>query len=319
MNDILTVTLNPAVDFTTAADHIKPGPKLRCAPPVIEPGGGGVNVSRMIRLLGGNSTALVAIGGATGEMMRSLMAGEGLDCVFVEACGDTRMSFAVHERGTSDQYRFVLPGPEQDAGFPVRVVERLEALMRERQFACVVGSGSLPPGVPEDYYATLADIAVRHGASFILDASGPALIAGLGPNVAVVKPNDIEARMLAASLGLAAEDYAALGRHLVSQRKTQAAVLTLGDEGALLVTESGVSHVRPPRVPVVSKVGAGDSFVGAMVHGLACGMPIENAFALGVSAAAAAVMTPSTELARREDVERIYATVLADSDIQADR
>lgn len=311
MTQILTVTLNPAVDFTTAADHIEPGPKLRCDPPVIEPGGGGVNVSRMIRLLGGSSTALVAIGGATGELMRTLMAGEALDCVFVEACGDTRMSFAVHERGTSDQYRFVLPGPEQDEAFARRVVTRFEALLQERHYACVVGSGSLPPGVPDDFYGRLAEISTRHGARFILDASGPALIAGLGPHVAVVKPNDIEARMLAESLGLASDDFVALGQHLVAHRKTQAAVLTLGEEGALLVTESGVSHVRPPSVPVVSKVGAGDSFVGAMVHGLASGMPIEQAFALGVSAAAAAVMTPATELARREDVERIYATISA--------
>ncbi|MEI2420870.1 PfkB family carbohydrate kinase, partial [Arthrospira platensis SPKY2] len=150
---ILTVTLNPAVDFTTAADHIEPGPKLRCDPPVIEPGGGGVNVSRMIRLLGGESTALVAIGGATGELMRSLLVGGGLDCAFVEAHGDTRMSFAVHERGTTEQYRFVLPGPEQDLDFAPRVIERLEALLLARPYACVVGSGSLPPGVPDDFYA----------------------------------------------------------------------------------------------------------------------------------------------------------------------
>ncbi len=314
MSHILTVTVNPAVDFTTAADHVQPGPKLRCDPPVIEPGGGGVNVSRMIRLLGGASTALVAIGGATGELMRSLLVEGGLDCAFVEARGDTRMSFAVHERGSTKQYRFVLPGPVQDSAFARRVIERLEALLRERRYACVVGSGSLPPGVPENFYATLAEISAQHGASFILDASGPALIAALGPHVAVVKPNDIEARMLAKSLGLAADDFATLGRHLVAQRMTQAAVLTLGEEGALLVTASGVNHVKPPRVPVVSKVGAGDSFVGAMVHGLACGMPIERAFALGVSAAAAAVMTPATELARREDVERIYAIILADSE-----
>ena len=312
MTQILTVTLNPAVDLTTTADHIMPGPKLRCDPPVIEPSGGGVNVSRMIRLLGGHSTAFVAIAGATGELIRTLLAHEALDCVFIEASGDTRMSFAVHERGTSEQYRFVLPGPAQDEAFAVRVVERFEALLRDKRYACVVGSGSLPPGVAEDFYARLAEISAHHGADFVLDASGPALIGGLGPHVAVVKPNEIEARTLAESLGLAPDDPAALGRHLVAERKTRAAVLTLGDEGALLVTEAGVRHVKPPTVPVVSKVGAGDSFVGAMVHGIASGMAIEQAFALGVSAAAAAVMTPSTELARRGDVEWIYAGLSAD-------
>ena len=307
MTHILTVTLNPAIDFTTAAKHITPGPKLRCDPPVIEPGGGGVNVSRMIHVLGGRSTALVAIGGATGELMRALLAREGLDSVFVEASGDTRVSFAVHERGTNQQYRFVLPGPVQNEAFAARILERVDTLVRERRYACVVGSGSLPPGLPDDFYAQLAERVDRLGAHFVLDASGDALIAGLGPHVSVVKPNDIEARMIADSLGLAHDDYAALGQHLVANGKTRAAVLTLGEEGALLVTKRGVSHCKPPHVPVVSKVGAGDSFVAAMVHGMVSGMPIEQAFVFGVSAAAAAVMTPSTELARREDVERIYA------------
>lgn len=307
MTHILTVTLNPAVDITTTAESILPGPKLRCDTPVVEPGGGGVNVSRMIRILGGRSTALVATGGATGDLVRALLAREDLDCAFVDACGDTRVNFAVHERATRDQYRFVLPGPLQDEGFATRVLDRVDEVVRAQGDVCVVGSGSLPPGLPDDFYARLGERVDRLGARFVLDTSGPALVAGLGPHVSLVKPNDIEARALADSLGLAPDDYTGLGQHLVAAGKTRAAVLTLGEEGAMLVTERGVSRCRPPHVPVVSKVGAGDSFVGAMVHGMTTGMTIEQAFELGVSAATAAVMTPSTRLARRKDVERIYA------------
>lgn len=311
MNSILTVTLNPAIDITTATSHVAPGRKLRCGKPIVEPGGGGVNVSRMVGILGGRSTALVAIGGAVGEWLRQIMLAQSLHCVFVEASGDTRMNVVVHEQENSDQYRFVLPGPVQDAGFEARVVKQLETTLGAGSYEIVVGSGSLPPGVADDFYAVLAEVAVRNGARFILDASGPALLAGLGPHVEVVKPNDIEARDLAESLGLAPDDFVALGQYLVAQRKTRAAVLTMGEEGALLITDGVVRHIKPPRVSVVSKVGAGDSFVGTMAHGLATGMPIEQAFALGVSAAAAAVMTPSTELARREDVERIHAEIMA--------
>ena len=309
MNRILTLTLNPAIDLTTGTEVLEAGPKLRCDPPVVEPGGGGVNVSRMIRILGGESTALVAVGGPTGDWLQALLTGEGLDCHFVSACGDTRLSFAVHAHLARQQYRFVLPGPAQDAAFAERVKQALTARLHAARHACVVASGSLPPGLRAGFYAELGAIAAAHGAAFVLDTSGPALAAGLGAHVSVVKPNDLEARALAASLGLDPDDDLALGRHLVATGKARAAVLTRAAAGAVLVTAAGVRQVRPPPVPVLSKVGAGDSFVGALVHGMAGGMTIEAAFEWGVAAAAAAVMTPASELARREDVLRIHAAL----------
>ena len=110
---VLTITLNPALDLTTSVGRLEPRQKLRCEPPRYDPGGGGINVSRAIRKLGGDSLAFVALGGATGAQLRALLDEEGVAYTIYDSRGETRISFTVVDRSSDRPYRFVLPGPEQ--------------------------------------------------------------------------------------------------------------------------------------------------------------------------------------------------------------
>jgi 6-phosphofructokinase 2 len=309
MPRILTITLNPAVDMTTATPEVVPGRKLRCDPPRIDPGGGGVNVSRVIVELGGATTALVAIAGVTGAMIRSLLGAARIDAIFIEAAGMTRQSFAVHDRSGGGQYRFVLPGPTQDAAFAERCLATVGDLLATGMFPYVVASGSLPPGVPDDFYGRLAGVVHGHGARMILDTSGRSLAGALGSGAFLIRTNRIEARELAETLHVDPDDPERVARSIVTSRSAEAAIMTLGADGALLVTDHGTARFRPPHVDVVSPVGAGDSFVAALSVALTDGWPMERACAYGVASAAAAMMTEATELAHRDDVNRMFAAI----------
>jgi 6-phosphofructokinase 2 len=309
MPRILTITMNPAIDLTTAVESVVPGRKLRCDPPRVDPGGGGVNVSRVVKELGGATTALVAVAGATGVMMRELLEAAGIETVLVEAAGMTRQSFAVHDRTSGGQYRFVLPGPAQDAEFTERSLTAIGDLLATGNFPYVVASGSLPPGVPDDFYGRLVEMARAHGARTILDTSGPALAGALGRGAFLIRTNRIEAQELAKTLHVDPDDPERFARSIVTSGSAEAAIMALGADGALLVSGDDAVRIRPPHVDVVSPVGAGDSFVGALSFALAEGWPVKRACAHGVAAAAAAMITEATELAHRNDVRRLFAAI----------
>lgn len=309
MRRILTITLNPAIDITTAVAEVVPGRKLRCDPPRIDPGGGGVNVSRVVKELGGATTAVVAVAGPTGAEMRELLAAAGIEAVFLETAGMTRESFAIHDRSTDAQFRFVLPGPVQDTGFAETTLTTVAGLLETGNFPYVVASGSLPPGAPDDIYGSLAEISRKNGARMILDTSGRALAGALGRGVFLVRTNRHEARELAEMLRVDPDDPQRLARSIVTSGSAEAAIMTLGADGALLVTESGSVQIPAPLVEVVSPVGAGDSFVGALSFALTEGWQIEQSCGFGVAAAAAAMGTEATELAHKDDVERLFSMI----------
>lgn len=309
MSRILTITLNPAVDITTTTAAVEPGRKLRCDPPRIDPGGGGVNAARVIKALGGQTTAVVAVAGGTGAMLRTLVEAAGLDAVFLDASGLTRQSFAVHDRTNGGQYRFVLPGPRQDPEFAERAMTAIGGVLGIGDFSYVVASGSLPPGIPDDFYGRLAEMVRARDARMILDTSGAALAAALGRRVFLIRTNRIEAQELAETLGVDAEDPERLARSIVTSGSAEVAIVTGGADGALLFNGEGAVRIRPPPVKVVSPVGAGDSFVGALSFALAEGWSYERACAHGVAAAAAAMLTEATELAHADDIRRLFAKI----------
>ena len=302
---ILTLTLNPALDVTTTTHQLQPRRKLRCSLPIYDAGGGGVNVSRAIKVLGGDSTALVALGGSTGEQYRQILEAAAIAHEIVPAVGETRFSLTVMEEASHEHFRFVLPGPVQDAATAETLVERVLAAV-DRGHEWIVASGSLPPGLPDDTYARLARHARAAGAKFIVDSAGPALGAVLEAHPHVVRLNHFEAQELVGGDDPIAA-AAALPDQLVASGVADIVIVTIGDDGAIVATPTERFRVRSPKVPVTSTVGAGDSFVGAMALGFARHWPLERTVSYAVAAAAAAVMTPATELCRREDVDRLVA------------
>jgi len=303
MTDILTITPNPAVDLSTSVEKIIPTQKLRGTSQRRDPGGGGINVARVIKRLGGEARAIYPVGGATGEMLRELLDREGILSQTFAIADETREDFFVSETGTGQQYRFILPGPrlnEAEWQECLKLVSALEPFPRY-----LVASGSLPDGVPDDFYAQVARIAKQRGARFVLDTSGPALAAAAAEGVDLIKPNLREMRELTGSEPSDAYAWEAAAKDIVGTGKAAVVALTMAHLGAALVTRDEV--LRAPPIPITprSAVGAGDSFLAALIWRLASGASRADAFRLAVAAGAAALLHPGTELCRPADVARL--------------
>ncbi len=303
---ILTITLNPTVDYATTTPEVTAGLKLRCSEPQIDPGGGGINVSRAIRQLGGQSTALVAIGGATGAHLLQLLALEGVATVAFQGPGETRQSVSVSEDTTNEQFRFVMPGPSWGEDDVPRALTTVDQATGDGTL--VVLSGSQPPGVAKDFPSILASHVAGRGANLIVDTSGPALSTlAEEPREAihVLRMDGEEGEELAGAAHPTARDTADFAEALVARGVATHVIIARGADGSVLSNAQGSWHAVGAPVKVVSKVGAGDSFVGAFTLALAREWPIERCLQFGVAAAAAAVTTEATRLCDRETTERL--------------
>ncbi len=302
--------MNPALDVSASVPEVLPDRKLRCDQPRYEPGGGGINVARAVHRLGGDALAWFPAGGPAGDLLQQLLRDEGVSQRVVPTRRWTRENLNVVERASGRQFRFCMPGAAVEE-VEWRYFLTDDALPGDAP-AFLVASGSLPPGVPVDFYARLAVRARERGIRFVLDGSGEPLARAVEAGVYLLKPSLREFRTL---VGAATEDESAivdLARDVVTGRRwCEVLVLSLGDAGALWVSASGGARLTAPAVPVASTVGAGDSMVAAIVHALVDGRTIGDAVRFGVAAGSAAVLNPGTELCHRADVERLEPQVAA--------
>ena len=301
---ILTVTLNPALDTTTSVPRLEPQRKLRCSPAILHPGGGGANVSRAIRELGGSSRAFVALGGHTGHQYSDLLRSAGVECIQYTLGGETRASMTVMEEETGLHYRFVLPGPPQEPRHGEEMLAELGRIIAGG-VSYVVASGSLLPGIGEDFYARLGDLARWNNAKLILDTHGTALKRGLAGRPFLIRLNQLEAEELVAETS-ARSSPADVAAQLVTTGAADVAVFAMGEQGSLVTTRDAQFTIAPPEVSVHSMVGAGDSYVAALTLALARGWSLESANRFGVAAAASAVTREATQLCERTSTERLY-------------
>jgi len=307
MTDIVTLTMNPAVDISTSVGRVKPIHKLRCAAARRDPGGGGINVARVGKRLGADVLSIYPAGGPIGQLLQRLIEQEGVRGQSIPISQDTREDFTVHEVETGEQYRFVLPGPYLSEGEWLACLDAFTSF--DDRPAFVVASGSLPPGVPDDFYSRFVQATRDKGAKIAMDTSGLPLRHALETGVYLVKPSLREMRELVAEPLERETECIAASRRLIEARRAEVVALTLGHYGALLVTRDLVLRANALPIKPVSTVGAGDSFLGAMLARLAAGHGIEDAFRHGVAAGSAALLVPGTDLCRREDVERLLCDV----------
>jgi 6-phosphofructokinase 2 len=305
--DIVTLTINPAIDIFVNVGQVEPTRKMRCSAPKRDPGGGGINVARVAHRLGSDVAAIYPIGGAIGKLLQRLVEREGIDSLVTPSHVETRENFTAYEEASGAQYRFVLPGSPLHRAEWEACLNKLVSLPVKPKF--VVASGSVPPGVPEDFFARVVRHAKRLGAKTVIDTSGAALKAALDEGVTLIKPNLAELiELVGAPLNSDADRIAAC-RKLAADGRVQVVALTLGEQGALLVTATQAWRAQPMAIEMVSTVGAGDSFLGGLVAALAAGKPMEEAFRVAVAAGSAAVLTPGTELCREQDVQRLLPQV----------
>jgi 6-phosphofructokinase 2 len=308
MRSIVTLTMNPAVDESTSVPYVLPDRKLRCQPPTYEPGGGGINVARAIRKLGGDALACFSVAGPAGELLKHLLDTEGVRYAAVAVTRWTRENLNVLEEVSGRQFRFCMPGPAlDDREWPV-FLDWLRALRPAPDYLVV--SGSLPPGVPVDFYARVAALGRQMGSRVVLDTSGAPLARAVEEGVYLLKPSLHEFQALMNEHDLDESRLAELGATAVKRGWCEVLVLSLGAGGALWVTPLDRERLAAPAVRVKSSVGAGDSMVAGVVLSLAQGRPLGQAVRVGVAAGAAAVLNPGTALCRREDVERLYPQVM---------
>lgn len=313
MSDILTITLNPALDVATSVDAVVPGPKLRCAEPRYDPGGGGVNVSRALLRLEGSSQAFAAFGGETGSMALSMLKAEGIDVTHFPTAGNTRQSFAILDEATGKQFRFQLPGPVWQPDQTDRMLVELEPHFTKGRI--VVMSGSLPPGVPAGIASTINRMAIDKGAQLFLDTSGEALsaaAANAGPPFALLRMDGAEASEVSGRSFDTPAQLADYGAELIAKGAAERLVMSMGAIGTAGVSEDERFFCRPPNIETLSAVGAGDSMVAAIALELSRGGSFRDAVRHGVAAAGSAVMTPATQLCSKATADQILEKVVTE-------
>jgi 6-phosphofructokinase 2 len=299
--DILTITLNPAVDLATHVAQVIAGPKLRCTTPRFDPGGGGVNVARAVCKLGGSARALVAVGGAMGDRLVDLLTTEAVPTVPVVVSGETRQSFAVTDDRTAAQFRFSVPGQPLTSKDADRLLAEITQQTPKDGF--VVISGSPAPGLPLDFQSQIIAALAPKDARIIVDTSGFALgelIAHPILPLHLLRVDRSEAAEAATRVMTTVADSVAFAAELVARGVAQTVVTGRGAEGSVLVSGDHRFFCHAPVVKVRSKIGAGDAFVGAMTLSLARGDPPDTALRWGVAAASATVSTEGTALCDRD-------------------
>ncbi len=290
MPRIVTLTVNPALDVAMDVAEVRAGDKMRATGETYDPGGGGINVARVIHALGGETLAIFTEGGGTGRQLQQLLALSGVATRALPIAGTTRISVTVHDAATGAEYRFVPEGPHLTAAD----VERLLSAVAQTEGDWLVASGSLAPGLPVDFYARLARDARKRGIPFALDTSGAALQAALYQGIDLLKTSRGEFQSIAAVSSNDRQALAEEASRLAAKGAAAMIALTLGGDGAVLATAEAQLFQAAPAVRMRSSVGAGDSFLAGLVLGLARGQPPQDALRLATAAAAAAVVERGT-------------------------
>ncbi|MDD2545601.1 MAG: 1-phosphofructokinase family hexose kinase [Burkholderiaceae bacterium] len=308
MSALITLTLNPALDLATSAERVTPTHKLRCGPVCRHPGGGGVNVARVLHRLGAPVQAWMLTGGTAGAQVQHLLQAEGVATRALPIAGDTRENFSVVETATGQEFRFVLPGPTVQATEWQALLDALAA--QDPAPRWWVASGSLPPGVPDDFYARMAALAQAQGSRLVVDSSGPALAAALQAGVYLVKPSLRELRDLTGLPLQEAPAWRAAAQSLVQRGAATLVAVSLGEQGAVLATQGGVWEA--PALPLsaaTGTTGAGDCFLAALTWALDQGEAPPEALRWAMAAGAAALLHPGTALAQAAELQALRPQV----------
>lgn len=299
---VVTVTINPCIDKSTRVEQLQAEGKLRCSQLVNEPGGGGINVSKALKKLGVEATALFPAGGHNGNMLCVLLEAEGILFKAIQVKNETRENWVVLETSGNAQYRFTFPGLPATEDLSTALIDRLSTLAA----SFVVASGSLPPGLPENVYGLIVEKATTMGAKCIVDTSGAALAALKGKKAFLIKPNIGELAKLLNIHHLEKDEVPAAARRMIEDGYATLLAVSMGVTGAWLVSSDEGFFCAPPPVKRVSTVGAGDSMVAGMLYMLQQHASLEDTLKFGVACGTAATMNEGTKLFDKNEAFRLF-------------
>jgi len=300
--DIVTLTVNPALDKSTHFRGLIAEQKIRCSEPRFDAGGGGINVSKAISRLGGNSLAVFTSGGPLGKMLEELVAKESIPFQAIPIQTWTRESFVAVDENTNSQYRFGFTGGEITDEEEQGVLQTITSLKPK----FLVASGSLNEGLTPDFYQKVAEIAKKSNSKLIVDTSGEALEKVLETGAYLIKPNVGELAKLIGVERLEMEEVNEAAKQIIAKGGAEIVVVSLGPQGAVLVTKDSYEFVPAPNVAKKSTVGAGDSMVGGMVWALSQNKSLKEVIRWGVACGSAATMNEGTQLFKRADAQRLF-------------
>ena len=299
---ITTLTVNPAIDKSAHFKGLIAEQKIRCEQPRFDAGGGGINVSKAISRLGGESLAVFTAGGPTGEMVKDLLSAEDIAIDPIAVQNWTRESFVAVDDSTNSQYRFGFPGSSISEGEKEKVLLKMQSISSE----FLVISGSISEGLPVDFYSQIAEIAKKQNSKVIVDTSGESLKKIIETGVYLIKPNVGELAKLIGVERLELEEVNEAAKKIIVKGGAEIVVVSLGPQGAVLVTKDLYEYVPAPNVVKKSTVGAGDSMVGGMVWALSQNKSLKEVIRWGVACGSAATMNEGTQLFKIEDARRLF-------------
>lgn len=299
---IVTLTVSPALDKSAHFSGLVAEQKIRCHSALFDAGGGGINVSKAISKLGGNSLAVLTSGGATGEMLKDLLKRDSIPFEAIETKTWTRENFVAVDDHTNSQYRFVFPAP----AVSVNEKQRIITTIQELKFKYLVISGGLSEGLEVDFYKQIAEKAKNNNSKLIVDTTGEALKKVLEAGVYLIKPNVGELAKLIGVERLEMEEVKDTAKQIIAKGGAEIVVVSLGPQGAVLVTKDNYEFVPAPHVAKKSTVGAGDSMVGGMVWALSQNKSLKEVIRWGVACGSAATMNEGTQLFKIEDAKRLF-------------
>ena len=304
---IYTVTLNPALDKTATVENLRLDSVNRISELRVDPGGKGINVSKVVRELGAKTVAIALLGGHTGTMLRNMLAELGIECKVLEVEGETRTNLKIKDPALKTNTDINEPGPEVT---DEQLRGMLDGLVSEVGGGdIVVLSGSLPRGAAADTYKVWVAALKKTGAKVYLDADGDKLVRGIEAKPDLIKPNEIELGAMMGRTLDADEKTVEAARELIDGGLDRVMV-SMGGAGALYVARDVTIKANPVKVPVGSTVGAGDSVVAALAYAQDKGLGLEDTMRLAMATGAANVMQSGTQAAPRELVDSLIDKVV---------
>ncbi len=303
---ILCVNPNAAIDKTVVVPGFRLNEIHRPEQVLAFPGGKGCNVARALKRLGESPVVTGWIGGYAGQFIEDGLQAEGIQTDFIHTDFESRTCLSILDPQDGTLTELYEKGDPVSADKVDELKEHFAATVK--RYTAVTFSGSLPPGVPLDFYRQLVQIARDASVLAILDSSGEALRLGVQAQPALVKPNEQEFADLAGRLpGNLADSARAAGE--LSERLQTMVVVTLGADGALAANRHEVWQVHPPQLAIKSAVGSGDSTVAGIAFGLAHGFAFEEAIKYGVAAGTANALTVGAGVFTADDFQRVLSGV----------
>lgn len=304
---VVTLTINPALDKSAKVAELVPYDKLDCLDITYHPGGGGINISRVLHRLAIESHCIFPYGGKTGEHLIELLQDEHVSVYSTPISIWTRENFAVFENKTNLQYRFGMP----TSSFDEEELENLERLVYQQVASddIFVISGSLPKGLPTDYYSKIIQNLKASGVKIIVDTSGPVFSEVLKNELFLIKPNQKELARLAGKESLSKEERETFAMKLVTDKIAKYIVVSLGKDGAFMAHKDGIEYVAAPEISLKSTIGAGDSMVAGLIYAIVKNESPKNMLRWGVACGVSATLSEGSDLAHKADIDEVLKLI----------